>query len=171
MLNRERRQRGRSTRVCGRRGLQGILVDANLLLYAHFDGFAEHEIARTWLDNRLSGHGSLGMPWASLLGFVRVGTSRRILPRPQTVEGAWRQVEDWLDAPVTWIPQPTDHHRQILASLLKDPGITGNLIPDADLAALAIEHGLILCSADGDFARFPGLKWDNPLATARRSKG
>ena len=71
-------------------------------------------------------------------------------------------VESWLDLSNVWIPQPGDEHRQILARLLS-AGLTSNLIPDAHLAALALEHGLVLCSADSDFARFAGLEWENPL--------
>ena len=91
-------------------------------------------------------------------------TNPRIFERPKSVATAWKQVEDWLDCPPVWIPQPTERHREILGSLLKTQGGRSNLVPDAHLAALAIEHGLILCSTDGDFARFPNLRWENPLA-------
>ncbi len=77
---------------------------------------------------------------------------------------AWRQVRGWLGCDPVWIPQPTEHHEEVVGRLLALPGVHGNLVPDAHLAALAIEHGLTLCSADGDFARFPGLNWHNPIA-------
>ena len=77
---------------------------------------------------------------------------------------AWAQVTGWLSADPAWIPQATERHAEVLGQLVALPGIRGNLVHDADLAALAIEHGLILCSTDGDFARFPGLRWQNPLA-------
>ena len=77
----------------------------------------------------------------------------RIFERPEPIEQAWRQVQEWLDRPVAWIPQPTERHRDILQSLLLGHGVRGNLVPDAHLAALAIGHGLVLCSTDGDFAR------------------
>ena len=77
---------------------------------------------------------------------------------------AWNQVDAWLRSGPAWIPAATQRHAEILARLLAAPGVHGNLVPDAHLAALAIEHGLILCSTDGDFARFPGLRWQNPLA-------
>lgn len=77
---------------------------------------------------------------------------------------AWAQVSDWLSAEPVWIPQPTERHAHVFGELLALPGIQGNLVPDAHLAALAIEHGLTLCSTDGDFARFPGLRFQNPLA-------
>jgi predicted nucleic acid-binding protein len=77
---------------------------------------------------------------------------------------AWEQAEAWLACETAWTPEPTPRHRDLLGQLLALPGVHGNLVPDAHLAALAIEHGLTLCSTDGDFARFPGLRWVNPLA-------
>ena len=77
---------------------------------------------------------------------------------------AWKQVEAWLHSGTAWVPMPTERHGPILASLLVTPGVHGNLVPDAHLAALAIEHGLELNSTDGDFARFTGLQWRNPIA-------
>jgi toxin-antitoxin system PIN domain toxin len=103
------------------------------------------------------------MPWPTLLGFVRVISNPRVFRQPKPVEDAWRQVEEWLDCPPVWIPQPTETHRSVLGMLLKAAGPRANLVPDAHLAALAIEHGLTLYSTDGDFARFPGLRWENPL--------
>lgn len=141
-----------------------ILVDANLLLYAQIAGFPQHERARRWLDERLNGAAPVGLPWPSLLGFLRVSTNPRVFERPAAVRDAWRQVLDWLGCERAWIPQPTERHREILGTLLAAPGVQANLVQDAHLGALAIEHGLILCSTDGDFARFPGLRWENPLA-------
>jgi hypothetical protein len=141
-----------------------ILVDASLLVYAHVVRMKEHDKARTWLDERLSGTGQVGLPWASLLAFVRVTSNPRIFERPSTVAEAWRQVDAWLGCAPARIPSPTEQHREILGRLLALPGVGSSLVPDAHLAALAIEHGLTLCSADTDFARFPGLKWENPLA-------
>jgi hypothetical protein len=99
-----------------------------------------------------------------LLAFVRLVTNPRVLERPESATSAWEQVEAWLDCPGVWIPQPTERHRDVLGRLLALPGVQANLVPDAHLAALAIEHGLTLCSTDGDFARFPDLRWENPLA-------
>ncbi len=76
---------------------------------------------------------------------------------------AWRQVVQWLDCEAVWVPQPTERHRHLLETLLGRPGAQANLVPDAHLASLAIEHGLLLYSTDGDFARFPDLRWQNPL--------
>jgi toxin-antitoxin system PIN domain toxin len=141
-----------------------ILVDANVLVYAHSRSFTQHEAARTWLDKRLNGPAPIGLPWPSLLAFVRVMSNPRVLTRPRSPAEAWSQVEAWLDCPTAWIPLPTERHRETLAGLLMVAVPRGNLVPDAHLAALAIEHGLTLCSTDGDFARFPGLRWENPLA-------
>jgi toxin-antitoxin system PIN domain toxin len=142
-----------------------ILVDVNILVYAVNTGLGQHAAARSWLDGQLSGTTRVGLPWHSLLGFLRLVTSTRIFPNPISMARAWQQVTDWRSSRVAWIPQPTERHPEILASLLSEPGVQGNLVSDAHLAALAIEHGLTLCSTDGDFARFRSLRWDNPLAT------
>ena len=141
-----------------------ILVDANILIYATDSDSESHERARHWLDERLSGSAPVGLPWPTLLAFLRLTTNPRIFPRPLSMALAWRQVASWLDAGPAWIPPPTDRHAEILSSLLGQPGIQGNLVPDSHLAALAIEHGLTLCSTDGDFARFRELRWIDPLA-------
>lgn len=143
-----------------------ILVDANLLIYAHVGTFSQHGRAREWLDARLNGVAPVGLPWPSLLAFLRLTTNPRVFERPESISDAWRQALAWLGAERAWIPQPTERHREILGELLAAPGVHANLVQDAHLAALAIEHGLILCSTDGDFARFAGLRWENPLKPA-----
>jgi len=140
-----------------------ILVDANLLIYAHVDSFPQHLKSCRWLDDRLNGTAPVGLPWPSLLAFVRLVTNPRIFQRAESIEEAWQQVDEWLDCSPVWIPQPTEHHREVLKKLIMNQGIRANLVPDAHLAALAIEHGLILCSTDGDFGRFTGLRWENPI--------
>jgi len=91
-------------------------------------------------------------------------TNPRVFQNPVTMADGWTQVDAWLRSGPAWVPGPTERHGEILARLLSAPGVHGNLVPDAHLAALAIEHGLELHSTDGDFARFAGLKWRNPLA-------
>jgi len=140
-----------------------ICVDANLLLYAHHTGFPRHSDARAWLDDRLNGADRVGLPWPSLLAFVRISVSPRVLERPLSVEDAWRQVEMWLEWDRVWVPLPTSRHRAVLGGLIQAAQSRPQLVMDAHLAALAVEHGLVLCSTDGDFARFPGLRWMNPL--------
>lgn len=140
-----------------------ILVDANILVYARVKSFSQHERARDWLDRQLNGSTRVGLPWVSLLAFLRLVTNSRIFERPETMFAAWRQVRCWLDCEAAWIPHPTERHADLLDELLALPGLHGNLVPDAHLAALALEHGLTLYSTDGDFARFSKLRWSNPL--------
>ncbi|MEO8052652.1 MAG: TA system VapC family ribonuclease toxin [Acidobacteriota bacterium] len=140
-----------------------ILIDTNLLVYARMSSFPQHAAARDWLVRSLNDRPRVGLPWHSLLGFLRVVTNSRIFERPDSIRAAWAQVEAWLDRTNVWIPQPEEGHSAILGDLLTHTSSGANLIPDAHLAALAIEHGLTLYSADGDFARFRELKWVNPL--------
>lgn len=144
-----------------------ILVDANLLNYAVNAAAPQHVQAREWLDARINGGERVGLPWASLLAFLRLVTNPRIFQRPLGMAEAWNQVDAWLSSGPVWVPAPAHRHAEILARLLAAPGVHGNLVPDAHLAALAIEHGLELNSTDGDFARFDGLKWRNPLAAGQ----
>jgi uncharacterized protein len=106
----------------------------------------------------------MGLPWESLAAFVRLVTNPRVFERPATVAAGWSQVNEWLETEPAWIPQPTAQHREILGRLLAGAPQGGNLVPDAQLAAIAVGHGLELCSTDGDFARFSELRWTNPLA-------
>lgn len=105
-------------------------------------------------------------PWQSLLGFVRLVTNQRIFTNPVSPAGAWAQVEEWLRIPHVFTPEPTERHSEILRSVMREVG-RSDLVPDAHLAALAIECGLTLQSTDLDFARFSGLKWENPLGDRR----
>lgn len=139
-----------------------ILVDANLLVYASSPTVPEHDRALDWLEERLNGKTKIGFPWISLLAFLRIASNSRLFPTA-SLEDAWRTVEGLLAVPNAWIPEPTKDHPALLARLLN--GQSGRLVNDAHLAALAIEHGLILCSTDGDFSRFGGLRWENPLKT------
>ena len=142
-----------------------ILLDANILIYSHVQSFAQHDVARDWLDKQINETTGVGMPWESLLAFLRLVTNARVFERPESITQAWEQVQDWLLCDSVWIPQPTERHVAVLNDLLSQPGVHANLVPDAHLAALAIEHGLTLCSTDGDFARFPVLRWMNPIAS------
>jgi hypothetical protein len=143
-----------------------ILVDVNLLVYATVEEFAQHAGARAWLEKRLNGPYGVALPWATLTVYVRLVSNPRILERPMPLSRAWEQVEEWLALDVAFTPEPTARHGEILATLLPAVGNRANLVPDAHLAALAMEHGLTLCSTDADFSRFPGLRWENPLEQA-----
>jgi toxin-antitoxin system PIN domain toxin len=140
-----------------------MLIDANLLIYAYHRDLPQHSAAQHWLRDTLASKPYMGIPWSVLLAFVRLSTNPRVFERPPTLSTVWEQVELWLAHPNVWIPQPTERHAQVLGSLMKETNVTGNLVQDAHLAALALEHGLILYSADRDFARFPGLRYHNPL--------
>jgi toxin-antitoxin system PIN domain toxin len=140
-----------------------ILIDANILIYAHVSSFSQHDIARDWLDGQLNGFSRVGLPWPSLLAFLRLVTNPRVFEHAEPIGDAWNQVLAWLACEVAWVPEPTERHTEFLGGFLALPGVYANLVPDAHLAALAMEHGLTLCSTDGDFARFPGLSWSNPI--------
>ncbi len=140
-----------------------MLVDANVLLFAVDRESRFHAAAASWLAPQLSGTRRVGLPWQVLVAFVRISTHPRAAARPLTPEGAWSFVEDWLGADVAWIPQPTEQHATVLRSLITTYGLRGNLVSDAHLAAIAVEHGLTICSADTDFARFREIQWENPL--------
>jgi toxin-antitoxin system PIN domain toxin len=140
-----------------------ILVDVNLLIYATFTNVKQHKATREWLESQLNGSTRVGLPWACLLGYLRIATNPRAYSGFIKMGDALKQVEHWLACELVWIPEPTEHHANILGGLLAQQGVHGNLVSDAHLAALAIEHGLTLCSSDGDFARFRELKWLDPL--------
>ncbi len=138
-----------------------ILLDVNLLLYAYFPLYPEHDAARAWLEQCLDGPGRVGIPWASLLGFVRIASNGRLFEDAPSVAEAWRVAASWRELESVWIPQPTSHHRALVDTMLRSAR-SSRLVPDAHLAALAVGHGLTLLSADDDFARFPGLSWEKP---------
>lgn len=140
-----------------------MLLDANLLLYAAHRGAEQHTAAADWLTEQLNGPRRVALPWQSLAAFVRISTHPRAYERPLDGPTAWELVTDWLDAPVAWIPQPGPKYPHLLGELISAYDVRGNLVPDAMLAALAIEHGLTLYSADTDFARFREVRWENPL--------
>ena len=140
------------------------LVDANLLLYAVMSGYEQHPRARAWLEDQLNGPVRVGLPWVSLMAFLRIGTNHRVFARPMPPELAWGHVESWLALPAVWVPGPTDRHGQVLGAVIRQARPKAGLLTDAHLAAIAIEHGLTICSTDSDFARFDGLRWVNPLA-------
>jgi toxin-antitoxin system PIN domain toxin len=143
-----------------------ILVDANLLVYAEATSMREHAAARRWLEGKLNGPTAVGLPWPSLLAFVRITSNRRVFANAGSCEAAWERVVEWLARRVVWIPVPTERHAGLLGTLVRQAVRSPELMADAHLAALAIEHGLVPCSTDGDFARFPGLRWEDPLRKA-----
>ena len=143
-----------------------MLVDANILLYAVDAASPWHGRASSWLSEALNGPRRVGLPWLSLAAFVRISTHPRASEHPLAAEVAWSHVTDWLAAGPAWIPGPTERHADVLGGLILRYHLAGNLVPDAEVAALALEHGLTVCSADTDFARFTEVRWENPLALA-----
>ena len=141
-----------------------MLVDVNLLLYAAFADAPEHERAAAWMERQMNGDRRVGLPWECLVGFVRLATNPRVTPQPMRPSTAWQFVTDWLAVPVSWIPMATEQHADVLGRLITKYRPTAKLVPDTHLVALAIEHGLEICSADTDFARFTEVRWRNPLA-------
>lgn len=141
-----------------------MLIDANLLVFATNEQSPFHAAANAWLTEQLNGTRRVAMPWQSLGGFLRIATHPRAWERPMEPDDAWQCIEEWLAVELVWTPTPTEHHHEILGELVKRYQLRANLIPDAQLAALAIEHGIDICSADTDFARFTEVRWHNPLA-------
>lgn len=140
-----------------------VLVDANLLLWAHHRQFPHHEGAKAWSSATLSTVPTVGIPWPSVLAFLRISTHPRALERPLDIATAWSVVTGWLERPDVRCPTPTDRHAAVLGPLLSRGRASGDHTRDAHLAALATEWGLELVSADRDFARYPGLRWRDPL--------
>lgn len=141
-----------------------MIVDANVLLYAVDEQSHFHATARRWMDEAMNGVERVGLPWVSLLAFQRIITHPRVTATPLTPPNAWSYIGDWLDADQSWIPVPGDRHHDVLRRLLIGGDLRGNLVTDAHLAALAIEHGTSVCSFDSDFSRFDGLPWINPAS-------
>ena len=142
-----------------------ILPDVNLLVYAYNPEAPEFEPAKAWWERTLSEGEAVFLPWAVLLGFVRLTTSARVVPRPVSVQLACSTVERWLARPGVNLLHPGERHPEIVFGFLRELGTGGDLTTDAHLAALALEFDLELHSTDADFARFPGLRWRNPLRT------
>lgn len=140
-----------------------ILVDANLLLYAINSDLPPHPQARYWWETTLSGTESVGIPWVVILAFLRLTTSSRVFESPLNPEQALGYIDEWLEQPMTEALRPGPNHWIILRNLLEGTGTAGNLTTDAHIAALALENGYTVYSADNDFQRFAGVKHVNPL--------
>ncbi|MCD0444476.1 PIN domain-containing protein [Glycomyces sp. A-F 0318] len=142
------------------------MIDVNVLVYAVDSNQPRHEAAKGWLDEQLNGRGrTIGLPWETLVGFMRILTNPRIFRTPLTAEQAWDQVDQWLSSPASWVPVPGPGHRNILDRIMRAERPTAKLIPDAHLVALAIEYGLTVASADTDFGGFADVRWIDPTRT------
>ena len=140
-----------------------MIVDANVLIYAVDSSSSHHREASDWLESALSGPERVGLPWVSLIAFQRICTNPRLFDHPLSPAAASDLIDAWAEHPNTWIPTPSPNHAHILRMLTVNNEAVGNLVTDAHLAALAIQHGTSVCSFDRDFARFHGVQWVNPL--------
>ena len=140
-----------------------ILVDANLLIYAINTDLAQHEPARRWWQSVLSGNSTVGIPWVVALAFLRITTHRQVFDKPLKHTVAIDYLDDWLQQPAVHMIGPGPNHWNLLRTLILTAGTAGNLSTDAHIAALALEQGFTVYSADYDFCRFPGLRHINPL--------
>lgn len=141
-----------------------ILVDANLLLYAEDSRSEHHEAARIWWDERLCGVDPEALCWPVLNAFVRISTNARLHQRPLLLKEAISRVQSWFDQSCVRVIHPGEQHWVIFQQMLRGGNAVGNLVSDAHLAALAVEHNGVLYSTDAGFSRFRGLKWRNPIA-------
>lgn len=138
------------------------LVDANVLLYSVNTDARFHDTSRRWLDDALSGSDTVGFAWIALLAFVRLSTKIGLFPQPLTVSDAMDRVDAWLAVETAVVLEPTIRHGAIVRELLSAVGVGGNLVNDAHLAALSVEHRCGIVSFDRDFERFPGVTWAPP---------
>jgi toxin-antitoxin system PIN domain toxin len=141
-----------------------IVVDANLLIYAYDLDSAHHKKSLSWLEELLSGVEAVGLPWPSVSAFLRVITNRRLPGMRVTLEQAVQVVDEWLQQPNVQVLVPADQHWSVLRQMILEGRASGPLVSDAEIAAITIEQGAVLHTTDRDFARFPGLRWKNPLA-------
>jgi toxin-antitoxin system PIN domain toxin len=141
-----------------------IVLDANILLYAYDAASDQHVKARAWVEEALSGTDPVGLPWQSVTAFIRIVTNPRLSGMRFTPAEVVDLVDQWVTQPNVRLLGPGDHHWSFLRQMILEGQARGPLITDAQLAALTIEHGGMLCTTDRDFSRFPGLRWQNPIA-------
>jgi toxin-antitoxin system PIN domain toxin len=140
-----------------------IVLDANLLLYAYDSSSSQHAKAQAWIEDVLSGSDPVGLPWQTVAAFLRITTNSRLTGERLSVKEAVQIVDLWLEQPNVRLLAPGDDHWVLLRRTMLEGQASGALISDAQLAALTIEFGGVLHTTDRDFARFPGLRWTNPL--------
>jgi uncharacterized protein len=140
------------------------ILDANVLLYAYNADAPQHPVAAPWLSELVESGEAIGLPWVTVWAFVRIATNSRIWPNPLSAKQVFAIVEEWIAQPGVVVLQPGPRHAEILKRLIIEHSVTGPLVTDAVLAALALENGAFLASTDQDFRRFPELRWTNPLS-------
>jgi len=140
------------------------ILDANLLLYAYNADAPQQSVAARWLAELLESDEAIALPWVTVWAFIRIATNSRIWPNPLSAKQAFAIIEEWIAQPGVVVLQPGPRHTEILKRLIMEHSVTGPLVTDAVLAALALENGAFLASTDQDFRRFPDLRWTNPLS-------
>ena len=140
------------------------ILDANLLLYAYNADAPQQSVAARWLAELLESDETIALPWVTVWAFIRIATNSRIWPNPLSAEQVFAIIEEWIAQPGVVVLQPGPRHTEILKRLMIEHSVTGPLVTDAILAALALENGAFLASTDQDFRRFPDLRWTNPLS-------
>jgi uncharacterized protein len=145
-----------------------IVLDANILIYAYNRSAPQHQPAARWLQSLFEGNETIGLPWTTVWAFLRISTNPRLSPNPMPVELALDIVREWYSRPGVTPIGPGPRHLEYLTRIAVQNGVAGPLMSDAALAAIALEHGASLASADRDFARFEGLRWINPLPTSKQ---
>ena len=139
------------------------IIDLNVLLYVVNKNTQNHKFLLNWWEGAVNRDETIGLPWVVLLGFLRIATNPKIFPQPLDAAAAISKIETWLSLNNTHLVKEKNNHWEILRTLLVEAGTAGNLTTDAHLATLAISHGAVLVSCDSDFARFRGLRWENPI--------
>jgi toxin-antitoxin system PIN domain toxin len=142
-----------------------IVPDVNLLVFAYNAAAPDHESARQWWEDLLSGDRPVALPWAVVMGFLRLTTHPAVLATPLAPGAAMERIEAWFDQPCVQALDPGPRHLNIVGTLIEATGVAGRLTTDIHIAAIAMEHQCELHSGDSDFARFAGLRWHNPLAS------
>ena len=139
------------------------LLDANLLLYAHTEDLPQHAATRAWIERCFADGDVFGLAWPAVVAFLRLCTQKGVLLRPSTIEAATAMIDGWFASPQVTLVAPGPRHWSLLRHLLAAGQGTGNLVPDAHLAALALELDATLCTNDHGIARFPGVRLAFPL--------
>lgn len=140
-----------------------IVLDANILIYAYDSACVENSRARAFVEGIFSGREPVGIPWQTICAFLRVQTNPRLPGDRFTTELAVQTIDEWMELPQVQLLVAGERHWTVFRQMLLEGAVRGPLVTDAELAALTIEHGGVLYTSDRDFARFPGLRWVNPL--------
>ena len=140
------------------------ILDANLLLYAYNADAPQQSVAARWLSELLESDEAIALPWVTVWAFIRIATNSRIWSNPLSAKQVFAIIEEWIAQPGVVVLQPGPGHTDILKRLIIEHSVTGPLVMDAVLAALALENGAFLASTDQDFRRFPDVRWMNPLS-------